>query len=483
MKQSLLLLACYGHALLHGSPPLLQHRNKIVIPALPASGGVARRTEAEGGSSGASARSEYAAHQQLHPSITSFLHPESAAELQRAQQLDAFQSSTDKLTAAVWRDSKTHLKRQKELVKELGIDGAVREVLQPTRVSFREELRQRPLDRAILEEIYQGLHGRRIERKLKRGVSWEHWITKGDGTAPVFNTSSKAQQSFAFGGSIRLVKTATHPQQFPVLLHHKQSAATPSSSPSLTSPPTKATGKRKREHHRHVHRELLLPEVAFIGRTSSGKSSLINAIVNAMITPYGHLQGTTDALRFYSIADRFVIVDCPGYGYYNPMGTPAIDAENAVKAMRAYLKTGRRSSRSHEKAATKTTSLAASPAAVESTAESPILYQPRQLQRVFLCVSARGMQHTDYEYCNFLESNRIPFSVVITKTDAAPIRFLARLTDYTRSELLRYTQCKEILLTSALRIAGIDKMQELISSFAVTEDPLHGATVDFHSIV
>ncbi|GET88735.1 hypothetical protein, conserved [Leishmania tarentolae] len=505
------------------SRSLLQHSSphKIVIPPLSTFAADSAGSSTVSSSSSLSPdKSEYEQNRRVSSAVATFLSAESAAELQRAQQLDAFREGNDEMLEKVWRDSKSHLRKQQKLVDEYGVEGAVRETLQPSTTSFREQLRQRPLDRAILQEIYLGLHGRRIERKLKRGVSWEHWITKGDGTAPVFNTSSKAQQTFAFGGNIQQVRCATHPQHFPVLLSHA-----PASEASAT---TGGLGKRDRSVKKHqkqlqhrsppkstsrLHpRHKLLPEVAFIGRTSSGKSSLINAIVNAMITPYGHLRGTTNSLRFYNVANRLMLVDCPGYGYYDAVCTPAIDAENALRAMRAYLKAcaapgavqkmqqHRRSGRSVAGPHKLPSGKSGGPGDREANGaeaagdegdndhhrddtESLQLYQPRNVKRVFLCASSQGLQHLDYAYCDLLEAYHVPFAVVLTKTDAAPIRFLARLTDYTRSQLVRYTQCKEIMLTSSLRIAGIDKMQELLGSFAVADDPLHGATADFSSIV
>ncbi|CAJ1015222.1 putative 50S ribosome-binding GTPase [Leishmania utingensis] len=517
-------LATVSGGLLHSSRLLLQQgsRHKIVIPPLSTLGGDSAGSSTTSFSSSLSPYArEYEQHRRVSSAVAPFLPAESAAELQRAQQLDAFREGNEAVVEKLWRDSKSHLRKQQKLVEEYGVDGAVRETLQPSTTSFREHLRQRPLDRAILQEIYLGLHGRRIERKLKRGVSWEHWITKGDGTAPVFNTSSKAQQTFAFGGNIQQARCATHPQHFPVLLSH--------AAVSATSSATGGPGKRRcntKQHQRqlqHQHppqksvprlhpRHSLLPEVAFIGRTSSGKSSLVNAIVNAMITPYGHLRGTTSSLRFYNIANRLLLVDCPGYGHYDSMCTPAIDAENAVRAMRAYLKACaapgavqrmQRHRRHGTSVATphqpmrersdKSTELDADGVEKDDNEvdgdrgcgekEPLLLYQPRNIKRVFLCASAQGLQHLDYAYCDMLEAYQIPFTVVLTKTDAAPIRFLARLTDYTRSQLVRYIQCKEILLTSSLRIAGIDKVQELLGSFAVADDPLHGATADFSSIV
>lgn len=463
--------------------PLLApvNANRIHIPRLSSAGN--RSGE------GAIYVNEYEANKRLHPQVASFLPHDGAASLRRHEQLDAFRTSTDAAIEQVWREGKSHLRKQQELIRTFGVEGAVRETLAPSRTSFRQDLRQRPLDKGILEEIYRGLHGRRVERQLKKGVSWEHWITKGDGTAPVYTTAQQSQQTFAFGGQIRQVATASHPQQFPVAL--RRGRATPSGKDF----------KKRYRHPAHVDRELLLPEVAFIGRTSSGKSSLVNAVVNAVVTPYGHLQGTTDSVRFYNVADKIMLVDCPGYGYYNPVGTPALDAECAIKAMRAYIRSGSRHSTKPPRnrgATSAATEKAAPPPRTDSGCPSPatetdgenadhvfthVLTQPRNIKRVFLCVSSRGMQHTDLQYCRLLESCGVPFAVVLCKTDAAPIRFLARLADHTRCQLVQFSQCKELMLASALRLAGISQLQDLIASLAVTEDRMHGATADFNSIV
>ncbi|ORC89215.1 uncharacterized protein TM35_000132190 [Trypanosoma theileri] len=442
---------------------------KIIIPKLPslqpsrdASTTLVSSSSSSGSSSSSSLlngspynrRSEYRENMHLNPEVSQFLAGDSANALRQQVQLDKFRITTEGAAAKVWRDSKSHLRQQEKLVNEIGVEGAVREVLQPTQTSFRQELRQRPLDRGILEEIYKGLHGRRIERKLKKGVSWEHWITKGDGTAPVFNASQKAQQTFAFGGSIKLVAKATHTKQFPLLL---------------------PGGKRRDGRVEVEGTQSLVPEVAFIGRTSSGKSSLINAIVNAMIAPYGHLQGTTNSVNFYSIANRIVFVDCPGYGYFNPMETPSGDAENAIAVTNAYLTAC--SPHGNVKGKDKMKGMK------QGDARSHSLGPIRPIKRVFVCVSSRGLQHTDIAYLDRLEELSLPFSVVLTKTDAAPIRFLARLTDHTRSKLVHYKHCKELMLTSSLRLAGIDKLQNLIATMALGEDKLHGATTDFSSIV
>jgi GTP-binding protein len=59
-----------------------------------------------------------------------------------------------------------------------------------------------------------------------------------------------------------------------------------------------------------------MPEVAFAGRSNVGKSSLINVLVNRKsLARTSATPGRTQALNFFSVADRFYLVDLPGYGY------------------------------------------------------------------------------------------------------------------------------------------------------------------------
>ncbi len=59
-----------------------------------------------------------------------------------------------------------------------------------------------------------------------------------------------------------------------------------------------------------------LPEVIFAGRSNAGKSSLINALTNRKNLAYsGKTPGKTRLLNFFTIDDRLVFTDAPGYGY------------------------------------------------------------------------------------------------------------------------------------------------------------------------
>jgi GTP-binding protein len=59
-----------------------------------------------------------------------------------------------------------------------------------------------------------------------------------------------------------------------------------------------------------------LPEVAFVGRSNVGKSSLINTIINRKnLARTSGKPGKTQTINFYLINDKFHLVDLPGYGF------------------------------------------------------------------------------------------------------------------------------------------------------------------------
>jgi GTP-binding protein len=58
------------------------------------------------------------------------------------------------------------------------------------------------------------------------------------------------------------------------------------------------------------------PEVAFLGRSNVGKSSLINSLLGVRgLARASNTPGRTQLLNFFLINDQFRFVDLPGYGY------------------------------------------------------------------------------------------------------------------------------------------------------------------------
>ena len=59
-----------------------------------------------------------------------------------------------------------------------------------------------------------------------------------------------------------------------------------------------------------------IPEIALVGRSNVGKSSMINKVLNRR--NFAHVSATpgkTATINFYEIDEKLMIVDLPGYGY------------------------------------------------------------------------------------------------------------------------------------------------------------------------
>ncbi len=64
-----------------------------------------------------------------------------------------------------------------------------------------------------------------------------------------------------------------------------------------------------------------LPEIAFVGKSNVGKSSLINTICNhSGLAKTSRAPGRTRQINFFVLAEKIVLVDLPGYGFaYVPL--------------------------------------------------------------------------------------------------------------------------------------------------------------------
>ena len=127
------------------------------------------------------------------------------------------------------------------------------------------------------------------------------------------------------------------------------------------------------------------PEIAFLGRSNVGKSSLINSLLGAKVARTSSTPGRTRAINFFEIRHpgnprpSYVFADLPGYGY--------------AKVPR------------------------------EISAEWPGFIEPylRERAPLALCVALVDMnvppQASDVQLLEWLQANRRPFVVVATKAD------------------------------------------------------------------
>ncbi|MDD4549569.1 MAG: ribosome biogenesis GTP-binding protein YihA/YsxC, partial [Syntrophomonadaceae bacterium] len=68
-----------------------------------------------------------------------------------------------------------------------------------------------------------------------------------------------------------------------------------------------------------------MPEVALVGRSNVGKSSLINKIVNRRhLAKSSSTPGKTRTINYYLINDQWYMVDLPGYGFAKVSATEKV---------------------------------------------------------------------------------------------------------------------------------------------------------------
>lgn len=126
-----------------------------------------------------------------------------------------------------------------------------------------------------------------------------------------------------------------------------------------------------------------LPEIAFIGRSNVGKSSLLNTLVNKKnLARISNTPGRTQLINFFNVDDRLCFVDLPGYGYAK---VPQAIKEQWQPMIEAYL------------------------------------IQSEHLRSVVLIVDSRHKPtKQDLMMRDWLLSYQIPAIIVVTKIDKIP---------------------------------------------------------------
>ena len=173
-----------------------------------------------------------------------------------------------------------------------------------------------------------------------------------------------------------------------------------------------------------------LPEVAFVGRSNAGKSSLINALTNRKtLARVSQTPGRTREINFFKLGERLMLVDLPGYGYAKASRTLA---EEWQRLIFAYLR-GR-----------------------------------ANLRRVVLLLDARrGAMEIDRAVMDLLDSAAVSYCLSLTKIDeltqAEHACVLAEVEALARKHTAAYPQ---LFATSALKALGLDALKAQLAALA-----------------
>src|SRR5438067_11294706 len=174
-----------------------------------------------------------------------------------------------------------------------------------------------------------------------------------------------------------------------------------------------------------------LPEIAFLGRSNVGKSSLVNALTNRrMLARTSNTPGRTRQINFFALGGRLMLVDLPGYGY----------AEASKSAVRAWTRTVQHYLRARG-----------------------------SLRRVCLLIDSRhGLKEPDRPVMQLCDSAGLSYQVILTKTDKPSMAELAAIAGIVHAELARHSAAHpELHLTSAEKAHGIVALRATLAGFAL----------------
>jgi GTP-binding protein len=164
-------------------------------------------------------------------------------------------------------------------------------------------------------------------------------------------------------------------------------------------------------------------EVAVVGRSNVGKSSLINALANRKgLAHVSKTPGRTQHLNLYELGDEGTVVDLPGYGY-----------AKASKTTRAGL----------------------------SRMTQGYLLDRQELQMVMVLVDGEiGPTPLDAGMLEWLREHALPHTVIATKHDKV------KSSQRERRKRDLATGCslqpRDVVWVSAAKGVGIDRLRDLV---------------------
>lgn len=173
-----------------------------------------------------------------------------------------------------------------------------------------------------------------------------------------------------------------------------------------------------------------LNEVAFVGRSNAGKSSLVNALTGRKsLARVSQTPGATRQINFFNLADRLMLVDLPGYGFAKRSRT---EADQWQEMIFSYLR------------------------------------RRARLRRVMLLIDARrGVMDSDTQVMELLDRTAVSYALVLTKGDELKPAARAAALEAASAQAGQHTAAlAQIQLTSALSGDGIPALRTHLAALA-----------------
>jgi len=174
------------------------------------------------------------------------------------------------------------------------------------------------------------------------------------------------------------------------------------------------------------------PEICFAGRSNVGKSSFINALMNHKgLARTSNRPGKTQQMNYYEIDDCCYFVDLPGYGYAK---VSKKERERWGRDIKTYLE------------------------------------ERKTLRLVLHIVDSRHEPtQLDEEFIYWLAVNRMPFSIILSKSDKLSKNKQRQSEARVRRILKEMNIEVPVILCSAETRRGIDEAKKLITDFIEDE--------------
>lgn len=172
-----------------------------------------------------------------------------------------------------------------------------------------------------------------------------------------------------------------------------------------------------------------LPEIAFVGRSNVGKSSLLNMITGRRsLARTSKTPGCTRQANFFSLGGRIMIVDLPGYGF----------AKVSKKERKGW-----------------------------ESLISGYLYGRATLSCVFVLLDSRHeLKDSDRDMMSMLDDAGVSYRAILTKADKTPAVRLDKWREEIAALGVTHTALHpEAIATSAVDKTGIKTLRGIITGF------------------
>lgn len=169
-----------------------------------------------------------------------------------------------------------------------------------------------------------------------------------------------------------------------------------------------------------------LPEIAVIGRSNVGKSSLINALMGRnKLARTSSNPGATKGVHFYQVNDDFILVDLPGYGYAR------VSKELSYKMARL---------------------------------TEEYFSSRRLLKKVYVLVDGRhGLKESDEKTLKLLAELGVRAQIILTKMDKVRGKAVDQVIESTKERLAEdYFVDGDVLISSSEKGLGMDDIKSSI---------------------